>query len=215
MSGVDIDQAACRRRQRRLLDRMAELKVDLAIVSQIEHVQWLTGPRFDWKLQPLAALWADGTMVLIAPSDATGPAAADDVLSYDAKWLSTLRQDQRAAASQVLLSAVGRRSKPRSIGVEFSSFPTCLAEPLCGRLIDLEADLLRLRRRKEADELARLKNAIAATGAMYARARQVIAPGVNELDVFDELQAVAVREFGEPLTGTGNDYASGVHGGPP
>ncbi|HEY2149136.1 MAG TPA: Xaa-Pro peptidase family protein, partial [Pirellulales bacterium] len=110
---------------------------------------------------------------------------------------------------------VGRRSKPGSIGVEFSSFPTCLAESLAGRLVDVEADLLRLRRRKEADELARLTTAIAATGAMYAGARQIIAPGVNELDVFDELQAVAVREFGEPLTGTGNDYASGVHGGPP
>ena len=50
---------------------------------------------------------------------------------------------------------------------------------------------------------------------MYARAREIIRPGINELDVFNELQAVAVREFGEMLTGTGNDYACGVPGGPP
>src|ERR1041384_3514134 len=70
--GTDI--AACRGRQRRLLDRMAELKLDLAIVTQIEHIQWLAGPRFDWKLQPLAALRADGQLTLVAPSDWSEPA---------------------------------------------------------------------------------------------------------------------------------------------
>jgi Xaa-Pro aminopeptidase len=182
---------------------------------QVEHIQWLAGPRFDWKLQPLGALWADGTMILVAPSDSSEPAAADEVVTFDAKWLSTLRQDQRSVAAQVLITALARRPKPRSIGAEFSSLPACLSQSLDGMLVDLEADLLRLRRRKDADELARLKKAIAATGAMYARARQIMVPGVNELDVFDELQAVAVREFGEPLTGTGNDYASGVRGGAP
>jgi Xaa-Pro aminopeptidase len=154
-------------------------------------------------------------MILVAPSDASEPAAADEILTYDARWLSTLRQDQRTAAAKVLLAALAKRPKPLSIGVEFSSFPTCLAESLDGKLVDLEGDLHRLRRRKDVDELARLKKAFAATGAMYARAHEIIAPGANELDVFDELQAVAVREFGEPHTGTGNDYASGVHGGPP
>ena len=33
--------------------------------------------------------------------------------------------------------------------------------------------------------------------------------------MFNELQAAAVRECGEMLTGTGNDYACAVHGGPP
>ena len=33
--------------------------------------------------------------------------------------------------------------------------------------------------------------------------------------MFNELQAAAVLEFGEMLTGTGNDYACAVHGGPP
>jgi Xaa-Pro aminopeptidase len=215
MPRLDIDPSACRGRQRRLLERMADLKLDLTIVTQLEHIQWLAGPRFDWKLQPLAALWSDGRMLVVAPSDSSETAAADEIVSYDAKWLSTLRQDQRAAASHVLLEALTRRPAPRAIGVEFSSFPPCLAARLDAKLIDLEPDLQRLRRRKDSDELARLKKAIAATGEMYVRAREIIAPGINELDVFNELQAVAVRHFGEPLTGTGNDYASGVHGGPP
>src|SRR6185369_5409246 len=34
-------------------------------------------------------------------------------------------------------------------------------------------------------------------------------------EVFSELQAAAVREFGEMTTGTGNDYACAERGGPP
>ncbi|HEV3415807.1 MAG TPA: Xaa-Pro peptidase family protein [Pirellulales bacterium] len=215
MQTNDINLNACRGRQRRLLERMAELQLDLVIVTQIEHVQWLTGPRFDWKVQPVAALAADGRMILVSPSDSREPAAADEVLPYDAKWLSTLRMDQRAASSQVLLKSLAARPAQRTIGVEFSSYPPCLAAPRAAKLADIEPVLHHLRRRKDPDELARIKKAIAATGAMYARAREIVAPGVNELDVFNELQAVAVQVFGEPLTGTGNDYACAVHGGPP
>ncbi len=50
---------------------------------------------------------------------------------------------------------------------------------------------------------------------MYEQAREMIEPGVNELHVFNELQAAAVNEFGEMLTGTGNDYQCGARGGPP
>ncbi len=81
--------------------------------------------------------------------------------------------------------------------------------------MDIEPQLYYLRRRKDPDELARLKKAIAGTGAMYRKVREMIEPGINELEVFNELQVAAVLEFGEMLTGTGNDYACAVHGGPP
>src|SRR5690606_8695362 len=71
------------------------------------------------------------------------------------------------------------------------------------------------RRRKDPDELARIRKAIAGTGKMYEVAREIIEPGITELTVFNHLQASAVNEFGEMLTGTGNDYACGEMGGPP
>lgn len=211
----EIDVAACRGRQRRLLAEMQRLDLDLVIVQKTEHVQWLCGPRFGALSEPAAALGSDGHMILVSPSTRPEVAAADDSLVYDAKWLSTLRNDQREACAKVLLAALANRHKSKRIGVEFSCFTQHLAGALPGQLVDIEPDLYRLRRRKDPDELARLKKAIAGTGAMYRRAREIIAPGVNELDVFNELQAAAVKEFGEMLTGTGNDYAAGVHGGPP
>ncbi|MBI2478137.1 MAG: aminopeptidase P family protein, partial [Planctomycetia bacterium] len=36
-----------------------------------------------------------------------------------------------------------------------------------------------------------------------------------EIEMFNQLQTVAVEEFGEMLSGTGNDYQCGSRGGPP
>ncbi|MDZ4819891.1 MAG: Xaa-Pro peptidase family protein [Planctomycetota bacterium] len=211
----DIDVAACRGRQKRVLAEMERLKLDLVIVSKPEHVQWLAGPRFSPMLESVAALDHDGHLTLVSPGARPEVAAADDSLHYDAAWLCTMRNDQREACSAVLLAALANRAKPKRIGVEFSCFSQHLAGPLNATLVDIEPDLYRLRRRKDADELARIKKAIAGTGAMYRKAREIIKPGISEIMVFNELQAAAVREFGEMLTGTGNDYACAVLGGAP
>jgi Xaa-Pro aminopeptidase len=214
MSDLDYNSAASRSRQKRLLAEMQKLQLDLVIVQSIEHVQWLTGARYGWVFSPAAALAADGRLTLVAPATAKAEAAADEIVTYEAQWHSTLRNDQRQAASEVLLKALAGKANSKRIGVEFSCHSPHLS-PLAGERIDVEPTLYRLRRRKDPDELARLRKAIAGTGKMYALARQIIEPGITELEVFNRLQAAAVEEFGEMLTGTGNDYACGVRGGPP
>lgn len=211
----EIDVAACRGRQRRLLSVMHQRQLDLVLVTRIEHVQWLTGPRFGWVFAPCAALAADGRLTLVAPNQPPAVAAADEVRTYQAQRFSTLRNDQGVAAAEALLAALAPATLRGRVGVEYSCCGPALSRAVNGELVDIEPDLFRLRRHKDPDELSCLRRAIAATGAMYARAREIIQPGINELDVFNELQATAVRACGEMLTGTGNDYASGERGGPP
>jgi Xaa-Pro aminopeptidase len=210
----DIDPAACRSRQKRLLEVMQAQRLDLVIVTTIEHVQYFVGPRFPWTMSPVAAIDSSGRVTLVAPNQAPKVAAADNVLTYEAQWHSTLRNDQRKASSEVLVKALLGSPAPQRVGVEFSCFSQHLLR-LGGQVVDIEPEIYRLRRKKDPDELAKLRKAIEATGKMYARAREIIRPGVQELDVFNELQAVAVRDYGEMLTGTGNDYACGEMGGPP
>lgn len=194
---------------------MQRLQLDLVVVTQTEHVQYLAGPRFGWVFQPAAALTGDGRLVLAAPNRAPEVAAADQVVTYQAQKHSTLRNDQRKASSEVLAGALAGR-KYKRVGVEFSSFGPHLALAFgAAQLIDIEPDLYELRRRKDPDELALLQKAIDATGRMYARAREIMRPGLSELQMFNELQSVAVTELGEMLTGTGNDYQTGSRGGPP
>jgi len=212
----DLDLQLCRTRQSRLLDHMRANDVDLTIVTQIEHVQYLTGVRFGTTFSPAAAFAADGHLTLVAPEKRMPTAcAADELLPYEAQWHSTMRNDQRAESSSILLKAIEGKPKPKRLGVEFSTVSQHLAESLKAELVDVEPTLYRLRRAKDPDEVAMLRMAIAGTARMYERAREIITPGINELEVFNQLQAASVEQFGEMLTGTGNDYCSGERGGPP
>jgi Xaa-Pro dipeptidase len=214
MTDLDYNSAAARGRQARLLAEMQALRLDLVIVQQIEHVQWLTGARYPWTMSPAAALRADGHLTLVAPVKPVLESAADTVVHYEAQWHSTLRNDQREAASVELLKALPNKAGLKRIGVEFSCCTAHLAS-LPGERVDLEPTLYRLRRKKDPDELARIRMAIAGTKKMYELARQIIEPGITEIEVFNRLQATAVEEFGEMLTGTGNDYQCGARGGAP
>lgn len=214
MSLLDFNAEYPRGRQRRLLAEMQRLRLDLVIVQSLEQVQWLTGARYPWTMSPAAALRVDGHLTLVAPKKPILEAAAHEIVNFEAQSHSTLRNDQRQASSVELLKALPNKTGLQRIGVEFSCFTTHLAG-LPGERVDIEPTLFRLRRRKDPDELARIKRAIAGTEKMYALARQIIKPGITEIEVFNRLQAAAVEEFGEMLTGTGNDYQCGARGGAP
>ena len=217
MNGIPmLDLDACRMRQRRLLERLAAERIDGLVVATPEHVQYLTGHRWDFRFAPLAAFGAAGPALLVCPDRPVDRAAVDDVRPYEAKWRSTLRNDQREASARVLGDWLAARPTWRRVGIEFSACPPHVTRVFPGaEFVDIEPALLRQRRRKDPDELALLRRAIAAAGAMHETARGLIAPGVSELAVFSALQAAAVASCGEMLTGTGNDYACGVRGGPP
>lgn len=215
MSRCVLDIDTSRDRQRRLLEVMRKSDLSAAVLARSEHVQWLTGVWFPWFFEPMAILRADGYCTLIAPNESPAASAADDVRTYEAQWHSTLRNDQARAASAVLVDALRSLGSIKRIGVEFSTCPQHVLAGLDADYSDLDPDLFYLRRRKSLDELELLRTAIRGTETMYQRSREIIEPGVSELAVFNSLQAAAVDEFGEMLTGTGNDYACGVPGGPP
>lgn len=211
-----LDPDLCRGRQARLLARLEAARLDALVFVSPEHILYLTGHRWDHRFAPAAVLLASGRMLLVCPDKPVEHAAADEIRTYEAKWKSTLRNDQREASAAVVGEWLRAAAPVRRVGIEFSSCPPHVTRLLAGaECVDIEPDLLAMRRRKDPDELAALRRAIAATGDMVRVARDIIRPGVSELEVFSALQAAAVASCGEMLTGTGNDYASGVRGGPP
>lgn len=194
---------------------MQRLGLDLAVLTRGESVQWLTGAYVGSLMTPAAAIDGAGRVTLVLPDRKIGiAAAAEEKVPYEAKKLSTFRDDQRAACNTALLAAIGNVSKLRTAG-EWSCLGPQLISALGGNPIDIEPLIFALRRCKEADEIRMLDRANQANAAMYARAREIVRPGLNELDLFNELQATAVRTLGEPLTYFGQDFQSASHGGPP
>ncbi len=217
---LNLDPIHCRARQQRLCERLAELSVDRAVLVSHENVQYLTGFRPHRLMQAAVCLEADGRCTLAAPNSEPDDVAADRVVTFEAQWHSTLRQEQLETATRTLADAVSRNSQ--RLGIEYAAgCPHVLrafdVPNVSGdRLVDMDPVLWRLRRRKDSDELAMIRRAIGCTEAMYARAREIIAPGITELDVFSQLHAAAVAVAGEPLTAPlGNDYQCNSPGGPP
>lgn len=209
-----VDIAACRSRQQRLVAEMELSGLELVLLGRRESVQWLTGAQVGPLMAPAAALDAVGHVTLVLPArQVSQEVAADEVVPYEEKWHSTLRDEQRAASNEVLLATLKQR--PRRVGGEWSQVGPRLLAEFGGEIENIEPTVFRLRRRKDPDEVRMLQRANDANRAMYARAREIIAPGIHELDLYNELQAVAVRELGEPLTYFGQDFRANARGGLP
>jgi Xaa-Pro aminopeptidase len=209
-----LDPNFSRARQKRLLAEMAQRKLDAVVIGDPRHVYYLSAFRPSWLHQATLVLFADGRSWLTT-ANTPAAAAADDAASYEANWLATLRPEQPAVvAAQVVDVLKGRRA--REIGIDASAVTSQVALMHESDAEPVDAVLWQLRRRKDPDELALLRKAAACADAMFRRARQVVRPGVTELEVFAELNAAAINEAGEALTALlGNDYTCGGGGGWP
>ncbi|MCG8448061.1 MAG: Xaa-Pro peptidase family protein [Pirellulales bacterium] len=209
-----VDQAACRQRQQRLLEAMERHDLELVVLTRGESVQWLTGAYVGPLFMPAAAMDDTGRVTLVLPSRKLSlTVAADEVVPYEEKWRSTMRDEQRAASNEVLIATV--RQRPTRVGGEWSVLGPRLLAEFGDDMTNVEPLLMQLRRRKDADELRMMRRANDANRAMYEHARQIIEPGINELEVYSRLQTVAVRELGEALTYFGQDFRCNARGGLP
>lgn len=214
---LNPDPDWCRRRQNRLCRHMAAKGWERTVLISHENIQYLTGFRPHRLMQAALCLSADGTCTLAAPNSEPDGIAADHVVTFAAQWHCTLRQDQTQAALDVLRDVIPPARADRT-AVECSMSGQHVSRLIDGstdRIQDVEPVLRKLRRSKDPDELNMIRRAIDCTAAMYQAAREVIAPGISELTVFNTLQAAAVDAAGEPLTALGNDFQCNSPGGPP
>jgi len=193
---------------------METLGLELVLLTRNESVQWLTGAYVEPRFAPAAALDSDGHVTLVLPSGKVSSAcSAEEIIGYEEKWHSTLRDEQRASSNEVLLRSLSER--PQRVGGEWSCLGPRLLAEFGSDMVNIEPTLFRLRRRKDADELRILKRANDANRAMYALAREIVQPGISEIEVYNQLHAAAVSELGETLTYFGQDFQCCSRGGPP
>ncbi|MDA1211844.1 MAG: Xaa-Pro peptidase family protein [Planctomycetota bacterium] len=216
---LNLDVSTCRDRQNRLTGWMQQQGVDHVWLVTAENVQYFTSYRTHRLLSTGLLVSSNGHCTLFTPNEVPTNVAADEIVSFVAQHNATLRQDQTSAISEKLMECVDTVSTSSRWGIEFGACPAEFVIPLgktrTGALVDADPILRKLRRRKDADELAMLRRAIACSEAMYQRAREIIRPGISEIEVYSALQSAAVEVAGEPLTAFGNDFQCGTPGGPP
>jgi Xaa-Pro aminopeptidase len=210
-----LNAAYSRQRQQRLLAILQARKLDAMVLGLPQHVYYASAHRPFWLHSAGFILLADGTSIVASANCAAESAAADHAIAFDANWMGTQRQDQPAVVADQINSILKHRHL-RSVGIDASAVTSQLAIQFAGRIESVDAEIWQARRSKFPDELELMRTAIKCTYAMYDRAREIIEPGLSEIDLYADLHSAAVKSSGEPMTALlGNDYACGAAGGPP
>jgi Xaa-Pro dipeptidase len=211
-----LDAIHCRTRQQKLLEVLNNRKLDAAAIGLSSNVYYLTAHLPFWQQFAGLILFADGRSHLVAAKKSQNNVAADAISFYEASWNSTQRQEQPRLVAEAMLEQLSRLGVSR-IGIDGSTVSSMLEIESEADCVAIDVDLWKLRRVKDADELALMKVAIDCCRSMYERARQIIEPGISEIEIYSQLHAAAVQVAQEPLSpaNLGNDYACGERGGPP
>lgn len=197
---LSLDLHACRTRQERLREAMREEGIATALLLDRRHVHYLTGYwHYSSNTRVAVVVPLSGPVTLVAPGF-QHETAADICRCYEANRLSTLVDDQFGALWTVVEPLL-------------SGWISC--DERIGPVHDLLPILYRLRRTKDADEVAMLRQAITCCDTAYTRAKELLQPGVSEMHLYAELLAAASEAAGEPIGEFGNDFQSGTPGGLP
>jgi Xaa-Pro aminopeptidase len=182
-----------------------------AVLSRREHVYWLTG-FLCHRHQAAAAFLDQAGRVVLAGAGVLDGLAVDEILAYTPSYRATLHSRQHEAVAEALAGAIPRGGP---WGADLGGGAACVTALAGPDAADITPDLVRLRQRKSTDEVACIRTAIGVTQAMYAAARLALRPGLDELELFCHLRAVATSVAGGDLEFLGNDFQANSPGGLP
>lgn len=202
-----LSVSGCAARQKRLLAAMQHERWDLFVTSNYRTIYWLTGALGQAEVPAHFAFTSDGRSTLISSAKPPEGAPVDEYLPLETYSIQrTITDLARDAARLIRFPRVARYGVEGVWATEHGE--RCNAVPV----------VLRLRKCKDEDEIGEIRASLRLCAAAYRRAREVIAPGRTELDVYLAMYETCVREAGGPVDLKG-DFACGQRsiaaGGPP
>jgi Xaa-Pro aminopeptidase len=187
-----LTMEGCRRRQARMIGQLEQLQCDVFVTADVRTIYYLTGSFAGEGSPALLALEGDGRSVLITP---VGEGAlASDIRTVETYSIERTITQPVHDAVRLLADALGERRRRRA-AVERASTPALVEQQLLGAgIVDATATVLRLRKRKEADEIEEIRRSLRLCAVAYDAARRTIVPGRTEIDVFNAMHGAITRK---------------------
>ena len=210
----------CRARQDRLLAAMRERGWQWFVTGNYRSVYYFSGALTGPDTPAYFALDAEGASIVVtapAAAAAANEVAANEVARLETYSIHRSISDPAGDPARLLHSALAKRGGRVSFcGVECCGVESC-GEAIreCwpqAELANATPAVLRLRKRKEEDEIAEIRAALRLSHAAYDAARATIRPGLTEMDVFNAMQAAVNRDAGTPVPLIG-EFACGERAG--
>lgn len=209
-------------RAQRFQDELNRVGLAGAVVSRPEHIFYLSGFSAPLRGQTFLVVGPNGVVLVARGSldqlQSTAPSA--NVFPYEYYRTDLLREADDAAGEALSEALAASGLKGQRFGTEEDHLPMYAFELTAslGDAVALDGQIERMRLKKDDDEVAAIRRAIAINDLGFAAARPVIRPGASELDVFDAVFGAILRAHGAPFTLDG-DFVSGPRteriGGPP
>lgn len=208
-----LTMEGCRGRQQRLLEAMAAGGVDLFVTSNFRTVYYLTGVLTDADGPAIFALHGDGESLLACPGEperfAAGRVIRAEVYSIE----RAITEPMQDAARLFCQPLAARAAVIASCAIERAGSSAALEAELRQTLVraawsDATKMVLRLRKRKQADEIDAIREALALSAVAYRAAKETIQPGLTEVDVYTAMHGALTRAAGTTVAFPG-DFACG------
>ena len=203
-----LNPTLCRVRQEKLRHYLASQDLEAAVFFNRHYIHSLSGYWHEQPLTPTSLLVKrDGEVSLVTHDESPDAPAADQVLAYVPNHLCTLKPNLSACVTEVLYPLL---SGLKVIGTDEQTPVALIRGPVCR---DFTEDYQYLRRHKDADEVSMLEFTIACADRTYAKALELIEPGVAEVKIMAAMLETATFAAGEFLSGWGQDFKCGAPGG--
>lgn len=220
----------CKTRRDRLIDQAPE-GADVFVIADREHLTYFA----NYVQDEFVFRSCDAGSVLLIERSGRATLVADNIVGVFADaahvdervcpvWYESKRTAPRRESFLVENTLKRLADLPGdAIGVEPSAIPSGIVEGLRAarrnvRFVDIEPTIHRLKRQKDPDELALIRQSIAAGEAGFRAAYAEFKPGMTELDAFLVVQRAATEAAGKPVRIYG-DFSTGegcvTGGGPP
>jgi len=204
-----LEKEYCLQRQAKLRELMEEHQLDAVLIGDRHHVHYYSAYWERPFFSPFFLLTKAGDTTLIMPFGCEWEMVADNLVDYDFNRVATMELDQQKMAFAKLNPLLAGMTR---IGVDFGIRPGLLDNDSL-TCIDLTEPIQQLRRAKYPDEIALIKRTFEATEAGYSYAREQLAPGISEVELYaGMIQAISLH-LGEDIGFFGNDFRISEGGG--
>src|SRR5690349_9472448 len=177
----------CRRRQERLLSELQNLQCDLFVTGDVRTIYYLTGSFAAEGSPAIFMLRHDGTSLLVTPVNAE--ALVSEIRNVETYSIQRTITQPLHDAARIFADALNGRRAART-AVERASTSGLVEEQLqASQIVDATGTVLRLRKRKEPDEIEEIRRSLRLCAVAYDAARTTIAPGVTEIDVYNAMNS--------------------------
>ena len=200
----------CKGRLDRVRNLMQTAKWDALLLTDARNVCYLEGVVL--KRGTAVALWLGGAGTPLLVTDSAAPAVSAEVLPFesyspkrvlDQPWLEAiLSLSPRLKGHSAMRVGV---EKDTVNGMVIDMLQECI--PGC-EIVDAGPELSDLRRNRDADEVDVLRRISAVAEAGFSCARELMHPGVSEIELYNQISGAMVAKAGEPVA-VGGDFATG------